>query len=296
MKYFVSWGHGDPFYQNYFADTRVLVSPPNVNQVWHISQWATMPAEMIVDSGAYQYQRKQRVLSPENVLRRQLAMIADTRIPTGVCHLDIPLGGTRKLAELDRRITRNLENARWLMHTIIAHGLPMHVYPIGVIQGYTVERVYFAAQALADMGYTSFAVGSLAGMVASSRDELLRRVEAAMEAVGSNLHILGVSSEKVLAELARLGIASVDSSAPMHEAWRGGVFYSHPLRRYKLFSPHFQEWRRNYSFSEILSEPQPCDCPICQHNPADILPLRGKHFIKLRGVHNYHHLRREFEG
>jgi tRNA-guanine family transglycosylase len=274
---------------------RVLVSPPNVNQVWHINQWNTMPSELIIDSGAFQYHRRRRTMNPETVLQRQLAMIAGTTIPTGICHLDVPMMGTRHLPELDRRITRNLDHARWLMRSIIAQSLPPHVYAIGVIQGYTVERVYVVAQALADMGYTSFALGSLAGMVASSRDELLRRVEAAMEAIGTNLHILGVSSEKVLTELARTGVASVDSSAPMHEAWRGGIFYSQPFRRYKLASPHFQEWRRTYSFSEILTEPLDCDCPICQHNPDDILPLRGKHFIRLRGVHNYYHLRKTFD-
>ncbi len=295
MKYFVSWGHGDPLYQDYCANVRLLVSPPNVNQIWHISQWTTTPLELIIDSGAFQYQRKHRYIAPETVLQRQLNMVTGTTIPTGICHLDVPMIGTRNLAELDRRVIRNLENARWLMNAIIAQCLPPQVYPVGVIQGYTVERVYVVAQALADMGYTSFALGSLAGMVASSRDELLRRVEAAMEAIGTNLHILGVSSEKVLNTLARTGITSVDSSAPMHEAWRGGLFYSHPFRRFKLPSPHMQEWRRTYSFSEILTEPLPCDCPICQQNPDDILPLRGKPFIKLRGVHNYYHLRKTFD-
>jgi tRNA-guanine family transglycosylase len=143
------------------------------------------------------------------------------------------------------------------------------------------------------MGYTSFALGSLAGMVASSRDELLRRVEAALEAVGPNLHVLGVSSTTVLPQLVRAGVASIDSGAPIHEAWRGGLFYSRPFRRYKLASPHFQEWRRTYSFAEILTDPLPCDCPVCQENPEHIFQLKGKRFINLRAVHNYYHILRD---
>lgn len=295
MKYFVSWIHGDPLYQSFFPTVRLLVSPPNVNQVWHVSQWETLPQELILDSGAYQYHRYKRTVAPEKVLTRQLAMIADTSIPTGICHLDVPVLGTRNIAELDRRVQQNLEHAQWLIHTLYAQTIPSHIYPIGVIQGYSVETTYYAAQMLESLGYTSFALGSLAGMVASSRNELLRRVEAAMEAIGTNLHILGVSSGRILADLQRIGVASVDSGAPMHEAWRGGLFYSHPFRRYKLASPYLQEWRRSYNFSEILSEPLPCDCPVCQHNPHDIVPLRGKYYIKLRGVHNYYHLKKTFD-
>jgi len=295
MNYFVSWTHSDPLYQTFLPTARVLVSPPSVNQVWKATNWSAPPAALIIDSGAFQYHKEGRTMHPETVLTRQLQMAEGLTIPTGICHLDVPMLGTRNTAELDRRITRNLTHARWLMDYIVTHGLPPHIYPLGVIQGYTVERIYVVGRMLAEMGYTTFALGSLAGMVASSRDELLRRVEAAMEAVGSNLHILGVSSVTVLPEIARTGVASIDSGAPIHEAWRGGIFYSRPFRRYKLPSPHFQEWRRTYSFSDILTEPLPCDCPVCQDDPESVLQLSGKRYINLRSVHNYYHLLRELD-
>ena len=73
--------------------------------------------------------------------------------------------------------------------------LPSHIQPIGVIQGHSVSRVdLFAARALEDMGYERFAVGSLAALVQNTQDEALRRIDAALEAVGSNLHVLGVST------------------------------------------------------------------------------------------------------
>ncbi|NJK81973.1 MAG: hypothetical protein HC914_19785 [Chloroflexaceae bacterium] len=295
MRYFVSWTHSDPLYQAFLPNARVLVSPPSVNQVWQATNWSVLPTELIIDSGAFQYHKEGRTMHPETVLTRQLQMAEGLPISIGICHLDVPMLGTRNTAELDRRINRNLSHARWLMKHIVTQGLPNHISPLGVIQGYSVERIYTVGRMLVEMGYTRFALGSLAGMVASSRDELLRRVEAAMEAVGPHLHILGVSSTTVLPDIARAGVTSIDSGAPIHEAWRGGIFYSHPFRRYKLPSAYFQEWRRSYSFSEILTEPLPCDCPVCQDNPESVLQLNGKRSINLRSVHNYYHLLRELD-
>jgi 7-cyano-7-deazaguanine tRNA-ribosyltransferase len=293
MHYYVAWTHSDPVYQQHLPGARVLVGPPNVSLAWRARDWPALPAALIVDSGAYQYRKEGRSPAPAWVLERQLQMAEGLDIPVGVCHLDVPVLGTRSLAELDRRVATNLEHAQWLIGRVRAQPLPPNVQPIGVIQGHTVETVYTVAQVLADMGYTSFALGSLAGLVASSRDELYRRVEAALEAVGPAIHILGVSSAAVLARLASLGVESADSGAPAHEAWRGGVFYSDPFRRYKVPSPHFEEWQRSYNFAEVLAEPLPCDCPVCRDDSSRLLRPRGKEFIRLRALHNYYHLDRE---
>lgn len=271
----------------------MLVGPPNVNLAWRASDWSTLPAALIIDSGAYQYYKEDRHPNPAAVLERQRHMVDGVSIPVGLCHLDIPMLGTRNVVELDRRVLQNLEHAQWLIDHLRDHPLPPNVHPIGVIQGYSVERVYIVARILAEMGYTSFALGSLAGLVASSRDEVYRRVEAALEAVGPFLHILGVSSTEVLAKLATLGVQSADSGAPGHEAWRGGLFYSNPFRRYKVPSPHFKEWSRSYSFADILTEPLPCTCPVCREDSSRLLQPCGKEFIKLRAIHNYYHLNRE---
>lgn len=293
MDYYISWTHSDPIYQQQLTNIRTLVSPPNVSQSWTIRDWPALPAALIVDSGAFQHYRTGRSPTPQAALSRQLQIIADLPLPAGICHLDAPLIGTRNLAELERRTTETLSNARWLMQHSITYGLPPNVQPIGVIQGYSVERVYVVAQALADMGYTAFAVGSLAALVANDQAEVLRRVEAALEAVGTNIHILGVSSFAIVAELARLGVQSADSGAPMHEAWRGGIIYSQPLRRYKIPSAHFQEWRRSYTFAEILERPLPCECPVCREDSARLMQPRGKPFVNLRALHNCYHLMRE---
>ena len=292
MQYYASWTHSDPIYHVHIPRVGILVSHPYVNQKWTIDSWPTKPHELMLDSGSYQYAKKQYYPDPAVILARQLFMIGQCQTPAKICHLDIPMLGTTSHVELDRRFQQNLLNAQWLMQQ--RNSIPSSVELIGVIQGYSVERIFTAAQVLASMGYQSFAIGSLAHMVSNRRDELLRRVEAVLEAVGTNVHVLGVSSMTILDSLARIGIASVDSGTAIHEAWRGGILYSNPLRRYKIASPYFQEWRRTYSFAELLDEPLSCACPICRDDPTNIMHIQGKQWVNLRAIHNCYHLAQEF--
>ncbi len=295
MKYFISWTHSDPVYQRYFTDVRTLISPPNVSLTWHVGRWPSAPTELIVDSGAFQYHRAGRSPSPEVVLNRQIQLAAGLNTVVGICHLDVLNAGVHDPADALQRLTQNLTQARWLIEQG-SNVLPENIEVIGVIQGKDVEQIFYVAQALAAMGYQRFALGSLAGKVANARDEVLRRTEAALEAVGSRIHMLGVSSVPVLEALARLGIESADSGAPIKDAARGGIFYSEPFRRYKLPSPHFREWQRSYSFAEVLESPLPCACPVCHDDPNQLLNPHGKLAVNLRALHNYYHLRRDIEG
>lgn len=295
MKYYVAWVDSDPVFQEYLPSVGVLVSPPSVTHAWHTKQWPTAPLSLILDSGGYQNRRRRLSLTPDEVLKRQLHILADYPGSVGICHFDVPPVGKQGVSARDRHLAQNLAHAEWLLLQAKQLSLPENAYLIGVIQGYDIETVFFSGLALADLGYQHFALGSLAGMVASSRERLLRRVEAALEAVGPNLHILGVSSPPLLAELVRLGIRSADSSAPMHEAWRGGLFYSRPFRRFKIPSPHFKEWQRSYSFAEVLPAPLPCECPVCQTDTSMLMQPLGRQAIHRRAIHNCYHLMREFD-
>src|SRR5690606_6730681 len=104
-------------------------------------------------SGAYQYHREGRSPDPAAVLERQLQMVANLTIPVGICHLDVPLPGTRNLAELERRVEQNLVNARWLIQRAQQLDLPSNIRLIGVIQGATSEQIYSVACVLAELGY-----------------------------------------------------------------------------------------------------------------------------------------------
>lgn len=296
MKYFVSWTHSDPVYQRHMQGVRVLVSPPNVSQSWHVGDWPCLPEELIIDSGAFQHHRAGRAHAPEEALRQQLRVVDGYGAPVAICHLDVLMLGAQGPGEVAARVARSLAQAHWLIQHVEQHGLRRLVEPIGVIQGQSVEQVFYVAQALADMGYNRFALGSMAAKVSGARDYVLRRVEAALEAVGTRLHILGVSSVAVIEALARLGVESADSGTPIKEAASGGLLYSEPFRRFKLPSAHFHEWRRSYGLAEIIEEPLPCDCPVCAEHPEQIMEPRGKRFVNLRAVHNYHHLRRAIEG
>jgi tRNA-guanine family transglycosylase len=296
MRYFVSWTHSDPIYQEHLPEVRALISPPNVALAWQARNWAISPAELIVDSGAYQHQRSGRSPEPVEALQRQLHIAEGLDIPVGVCHLDALTTGAGTLTERERRVARNLVQARWLIDQVAVAEIPARITPIGVIQGVGPEQVYYVGRALAEMGYERFALGSLAALAGGARAEILRRAEAALEAVGPRLHVLGVSSAALLADLARSGVESADSSAPMHEAARGGVIYSQPFRRYKLASAHFAEWRRSYGLADLLEAPLPCGCPVCREDPVRLLEPHGKRAVNLRGIHNYYHLRRAIEG
>ena len=85
MKYFVSWTHSDPVYQQYLPGVRALVSPPNVSQTWQAGDWPCPPEELIVDSGAFQHHRAGRGPSPEEALRQQLRIVEGLGAPA---HLD----------------------------------------------------------------------------------------------------------------------------------------------------------------------------------------------------------------
>lgn len=295
MQYYVSWVDSDPIFHEVLPTVGVLVSPPNVAVRWQPERWPSQPTALLVDSGAYQLRGQTSNESPAAILARQLEIARLCTGHVGLCHLDIALT-SRSLAELDTSVARSLQNAQTLMDLLAETRLPPNVVPIGVIQGYSVESVFYAAQLLADMGYTHFALGSLAALVARNRDQLIRRVEAALEAVGSALHILGVSSLAALEQIAALGVQSVDSSAPMHEAYRGGILYSEPFRRYKLSNPYFREWRRTYAFAELLEAPLPCDCPICRVDPERLMEARGRQAVHGRAIHNCYHLMRAVEG
>src|SRR4051794_32640309 len=112
MQYYISWTHSDLVYQQHLHDIGVLVSPPNVSLAWKATDWPSMPRLLIIDSGAFQYHRERRRPSPREALERQLYILSglgDTT-PIGICHLDIPMLGTRDVVELQCRVQTSLDN------------------------------------------------------------------------------------------------------------------------------------------------------------------------------------------
>ena len=90
--------------------------------------------------------------------------------------------------------------------------------PVGAIQGWDPGSFAEAARVVTGMGYRYIAVGGLARL--HSR-RILPIVRAVMEAVprGTRVHVFGIARLTLLKEFVSLGVASVDSAAPMRHAW-----------------------------------------------------------------------------
>lgn len=90
--------------------------------------------------------------------------------------------------------------------------------PIGACQGWDVHSYVESARALVAMGYRYIALGGLA----RSNTQTVASVVAAVRAVipaDMRVHVFGVARLSLLALFADLDIASVDSAAPLRQAW-----------------------------------------------------------------------------
>ncbi len=146
---------------------------------------------------------------------------------------------------------------------------------------------------LESLGFTSFGVGSLAGL--QQHEEILARVQAVVSVVGPGVHVFGLSSVRTIRALARLGAASVDSSRPAKSAAYNEVLYSGPFRRYGILGDD-GEPTGIIPRQRCLTEPLPCDCPVCREDPWAILKVSKRQHIADRALHNYVHLKRAILG
>lgn len=90
--------------------------------------------------------------------------------------------------------------------------------PVGAVQGWDRNSYVAAATALVDMGYDYIAVG---GLARSNTHTIAEIIVAIVEAIPTRIriHAFGVARTSLLLRFAELGITSVDSSAPLRQAW-----------------------------------------------------------------------------
>lgn len=104
--------------------------------------------------------------------------------------------------------------------------------PVGAAQGWDPNSYAESVQALQAMGYARIAMG---GMVPLKTNQVLEVLEAVNEirASTTELHLLGITRTAHLAEFARFGVTSFDSTSPFRQAfmddrdnyyWRGRTF------------------------------------------------------------------------
>ena len=90
--------------------------------------------------------------------------------------------------------------------------------PIGAVQGWDAASYAAAARALVGLGYGYLALGGLARSNTRTVREVVTAVAGAVPP-GTRLHVFGVARPALLPLFLALGIASVDSAAPLRQAW-----------------------------------------------------------------------------
>lgn len=115
-----------------------------------------------------------------------------------------------------RRYQLTLRNAAdFLRHHTTARA---RFAPVGAIQGWDEASYADAAEALVAMGYTRIAIGGLARSRTTEIERIVRAVRARVPDQ-VDIHVFGVARRAVIPLFIELGIASVDSSAPLRQAW-----------------------------------------------------------------------------
>lgn len=290
MDFFICWSDSDPIYQSFFEQCNILISLAHVPMSWNVGRFPTMPAKMMVDSGAFaSIGNPGRKPSQYQVFCQQVNISRGSTVPTILCHLDDPLPPVdMDTLEVYRRIERTVANAYEFLHLFKSAGLPPNFKSLGVIQGNSYETISFCANELARAGFDYLGIGSLATLY--KNELILERVRAAACVAGPGLHVFGISGIEVAAKLMAMGIRSIDSSRAMKAAMYHLLFYSSPFRRFKL------KEAKNKDRVPIIESPLPCDCPVCKKDPAPIFRAGAKKYHNMRAVHNYYHLQMELEG
>lgn len=306
MDFYVSWSHSDPFYQLYDKQCSMLISTAAVSSIWQLARFPKLPYQVMIDSGSYSYVANNMPLPiAREIFNRQLAIIADSDIPTIVCAADMPLlGKSLSLTERNQAIDKTIANA-WELKALLAEYYKsatigkqrQHpIEPLAVIQGYDNASLKYCARQISAMGYTRFGIGSMAHLYDTK--EIVRRVEAVQSIVGPSVHVFGVSAIETMRRLKALGVDSVDSARPIKAAIYNEIVYSEPYRRFGIAGSHFRPSDPKFGVHRLLSQlTLKCPCPVCKNEiNNDILKLGVRKYLLLRAVHNYYHVKKMIAG
>lgn len=247
------------------------------------------PRKLIIDSGALFYSKNPGKYKVRDILDTQFYIIdsAPPDIPIQLVHLDEPLLNKPTLSDKFSAVEKTLFNAYEYVNLLQRYELPPNVSLMGVIQGYDFPSITYSIHELGKLGFNRFGLGS---MLARSPVEQINYINYVAGIVGAeNLHIFGVTGINQMREMAKLKLASFDSSRPTMVAAFHQVFYSNPFRTYLISESNVT---RN---QERIKKPFECTCPVCNENPEDILNISHRKYMKLRSVHNYYHLAKTIE-
>jgi tRNA-guanine family transglycosylase len=249
----------------------------------------------MIDSGGFRFAlTNKNTFLPKSNLDRQLAIIADTGIPTVISALDCPiLDANYSSNDKDHKIHQTIAYAYEMKNLLTKKNLAQIITPMGIIQGDTVDSICHCANELKNIGFSLYGLGSLA--LLRDHRRIIERVQSVIPIIGANnLHILGVNAVTTVLSLRKIGIHSVDSSRAAKAAAYNEVLYSNPYRRFGILDRTAPQIEGRIPVERRLTTPLPCDCPACIKDPYKILVVGKRENIRLRALHNYYHLKQTF--
>jgi hypothetical protein len=328
MEIYVAWYTGDPEYQAIDLNANLVVSLTNVSMRWNVKKWNFLPRKLIVNAGVVEKRKKLGLKNPKDVLLRQLEIIDDCSIETFICPPDFPL--PRKPLhnfDLDQILNENIKNAKIYYQEFqkLASSLPQNIKLMGIIHGYDEESLFRVVKELTNIGYCYFALGSQEAKSRLDRGSIASFINKLIQIV-KYLHVLGVTSVDLHQKYIPLSlIHSVDSATPIKESYNNGIYFSHPLRRFKVCTERLNiNWIKNWGYASLVCNPfrvnncdksckkveehlkhrivnftdlPVCKCPVCRKfgQVEGLFRTGRKVFNNRRALHNYFHLKKEFE-
>lgn len=157
-----------------------------------------------------------------------------------------------------------------------AHSGGKHRFtPIGAVQGWDPQSYVEAAQALTGMGYDYIALGGLARSNTQTIREIVLVVKNALPA-HVRVHVFGVARLTLLPLFLELGIESVDSAAPLRQAW---------------LSAHDNYYTIDRTYAAIripvVDEERPKTQTLVGRSPSDLKSLKAAEKLALESVRAY---------
>lgn len=179
--------------------------------------------ELLGDCGAWGYLREQ---GPMFTPAEALALYEQLGVDYGVSvdHLIVTEFEDQKQQRYDITLRNAEEFLR--LHRERECGFT----PIGAVQGWDPESYIKAALREVEMGYDYLALG---GLARSNTETVRQVVEAVTDSIPTSvkLHVFGVARLTLLPMFVERGIASVDSAAPLRQAWLSAVDNYYTLDR-----------------------------------------------------------------
>lgn len=179
--------------------------------------------ELMGDCGAFGYvARRDPAYSTEEIIDYYEMIKVDFGV--SVDHLIV----TEFADERHYRYDVTLRNAAEFLGQVRVRGC--RFTPVGAVQGWDEDSYVQAARATVQMGYDYIALGGLARSNTHTVEAIVRAVRGAVPA-DVRIHIFGIARLTLLPVFLELGIHSVDSAAPLRQAWLSALDNYYTLDR-----------------------------------------------------------------